>query len=65
MDEAHALCAVVLFGSPHREPTPFPLPRRVAKTGKHHLNEEITPLLSSGIGERFSQTISNLGHAAL
>jgi hypothetical protein len=38
----------------------------VAKTGKNHLNEEITTsLLPTGIGERFSQTISNLGHAAL
>jgi hypothetical protein len=37
----------------------------VAKTGKNHLNEEITPLLPTGIGERFSQTISNLGNAAL
>ncbi len=27
--------------------------------------EEITPLLPTGIGEIFSQTISNLGHAAL
>ncbi len=34
-------------------------------SGKNHLNEEITPLLPTGIGERFSQTISNLGHAAL
>ncbi len=37
----------------------------VAKAGKIHLNEEITPLLPTGIGERYSQTISNLGHAAL
>ena len=37
----------------------------VAKTGKNHLNEEITSLLPTGIGKRFSQTISNLGHAAL
>jgi hypothetical protein len=29
------------------------------------LNEEIIPLLPTGIGERYSQTISNLGHAAL
>ncbi len=34
-------------------------------TDKNHLNEEITPLLATGIGERLSQTISNLGHAAL
>jgi hypothetical protein len=40
-------------------------PKNLRKTGKNHLNEEITPLLLTGIGERFSQTISNLGHAAL
>jgi hypothetical protein len=33
--------------------------------GKNNLNEEITSLLPNGIGERCSQTISNLGHAAL
>ncbi len=37
----------------------------LAKTGKNRLNEENTPLLPTGIGERFSQTLSNLGHAAL
>ncbi len=42
-----------------------PHPLRVAKTDKNHLNEEITPLLPTGIGKRFSQTISNLGHATL
>jgi hypothetical protein len=48
----------------HRAPTHPPLPLRVAK--KNPLNEEINPLLPTGIGERFSQTIvSNLGHAAL
>ncbi len=52
-------------GLSHRAPTPSPLPLRVAKTGKNKLDEEITPLLPTGIGERFSQTISNLGHAAL
>jgi hypothetical protein len=40
-------------------------PLHVAKTGKNHLNDEITPLLPTGIGERFSQTISNLGHEVL
>jgi hypothetical protein len=40
-----------------------PLPLRVAKTGKNHLNEE--PSSSPGICDRFSQTISTLGHAAL
>ncbi len=44
---------------------PPPLPLRVAKAGRNHLNEKIIPLLSTGIGERYSQTISNLGHAAL
>ncbi len=38
---------------------------RVTKTGKNQLKEEITPLLPTGIGERLSPTISNLGHAAL
>ncbi len=35
--------------------------------GKNHLNEEITPppLLPTGIDERYYQTISNLGYAAL
>ncbi len=54
-----------MYGSSQRAPTPSPPPLRVAKTGKNHLNEEITPLLPTGIGERFIQTISNLGHAAL
>ncbi len=35
------------------------------KAGRNNLNEEITPFLPIGIGERYSQTISNLGHAAL
>jgi hypothetical protein len=43
----------------------LPPPLRVAKTGKNHLNEEITSLLHTGIGERFIQTISHLGNAAL
>jgi hypothetical protein len=47
-------------------PNPFPPPSlRVAKAGRNNLNEEITPLLPTEIGERCSQTISNLGHAAL
>jgi hypothetical protein len=54
---------VLLTG--RRLPPPPPPPLRVAKTGENNLNEEITPLLPTGIGERFSQTISNLGHAAL
>jgi hypothetical protein len=45
-------------------PSP-PLPLRVATAGNNHLNKEITPLLPTGIGERCSQTISNLGQAAL
>ncbi len=32
---------------------PSHLPLRVAKTGKNHYNKEITPLLPTGIGERF------------
>ncbi len=46
----------------HRAPTP---PSSTCSEDKNHLNEEIAPLLPTGIGERFSQTISNLGHAAL
>ncbi len=38
-------------------------PLRVAKSGK--IIWMRTPLLPTGNGERFSQTISNLGHAAL
>ncbi len=40
-----------------------PLPLHVAKTVRNHLNEEITPLLPTGIDERYCQAISNLGHA--
>ncbi len=42
-----------LEGSNHRALIPSPLPRRVAKTGRNHLNEEFTPLLPNGIGESF------------
>ncbi len=35
----------------------FFIPLRVAKAGSNHFNEEITPLLPTGIGERSSQTI--------
>jgi hypothetical protein len=42
---------------------PPTLPLRVAKAD--NLNEEITPLLPTGIGKVYSQTISNLGHEAL
>jgi hypothetical protein len=42
-----------------RPPTPSkPLPLRVAKACRNNLNNEITPLLPTGIGERYSQTIS-------
>jgi hypothetical protein len=44
---------------------PPPLRLRVAKVGRKHFNEETTPLLPTGIGERYSQIMSNLGHAAL
>jgi hypothetical protein len=32
---------------------PLPPPLRVAKTGRNNLKEEFTPLLPTGIGERF------------
>ncbi len=44
-------------------PPPPPLSQGVAKAGRNHLNEEFKPLLPTGIGERYSQTISNFGHA--
>ncbi len=44
---------------------PVPPPLRVAKAGGNHLNEEVNPLLPTRIGKRYSQTITNLGHAAL
>jgi hypothetical protein len=49
----------------HRVPTPSPLSLVVAQAGRNHLKEEITPGLPTGVGERYSQTISYLGHAAL
>ncbi len=37
----------------HRSRIPSPLPLHVAKTGRNQLNEEFTPILPTGIGERF------------
>ncbi len=37
----------------HMARIPSPLPLHVAKTGRNHLNEKFTPLLPTGIGERF------------
>jgi hypothetical protein len=42
------------------EPPP-PLSLHVGAAGKNNLNEEINPILLTGIGERYCQTISNLG----
>ncbi len=50
-------------GTDYRPP-PLP-PLHVAKAGRNHLNEKITTLLPTGTGERYSQTMSNLGYAAL
>jgi hypothetical protein len=44
---------------------PPPTSSNRGKAGRNHLIVEITPLLPTGIGELFSQTLSNLGHAAL
>jgi hypothetical protein len=46
-------------------PCPFIPPPAKRRQVEIILNEEIAPLLPTGIGERYSQTISNLGHAAL
>ncbi len=59
MDSVH-LVLNMAAGLDHRMLTPSPLPLRVPKAGRNHLNEEITPLLPTGIGERYSQR-----HAAL
>ncbi len=40
-----------------RRPNSPPPPLRFAKAGRNHLIWEINPLLSTGIGERFSQNI--------
>ncbi len=50
------------WGTPTRIWRPSPLPLRVAKAVRHHMNEEITPVLPIGKGAQYSQTISNLGH---
>jgi hypothetical protein len=42
-----------IFWLSHKARIISPLPLRVAKTGRKHLNEEFTPLLPTGIGERF------------
>jgi hypothetical protein len=47
-----------------RRPPPQ-LSVREGRAGRNHLNEEITSLLPTRIGERYSQTISNLGHVVL
>jgi hypothetical protein len=39
---------------------PLPPSSTRGKAGRNHLNEEIIPLLSTGIGERYSHTISIL-----
>jgi hypothetical protein len=55
-----------ILGCTHRVPTPTPPPSFTrGKADRNQLNKEITPLLPTGIGEELSQTISNLGHAAL
>jgi hypothetical protein len=41
------------WGLDHTARIPSPLPLCVAKTGSNDLNEKFTPLLPTGIGERF------------
>jgi hypothetical protein len=47
------ICPQICPAFYHRAQIPSPLPLRVAKTGRNHLNEEFIPLLPIGIGERF------------
>ncbi len=51
-------------GDPDRPPPPA-LPRSAGKAGRIHLNEINFPLLPTGRGERYSQTLSNLCQAEL
>ncbi len=51
-------------GAASQGANPTPSSTRIAKAGKNHLNEEITPLLPTGIDEWYSQN-TNIGHAAL
>jgi hypothetical protein len=44
---------------------PHPPSSTRGKAGRNQLKEEITHLLPTEIGDQNSQTISNLGHAAL
>ncbi len=43
----------------------LPTSSKRGKAGRNHLNEEITPLLPTAIGELFWPNRNNLGHAAL
>ncbi len=52
-------------GWDHRVMTPPPPPTNAEKAGRNHLSEENVHLLPAGIGERYSQTISNLCQVAL
>jgi hypothetical protein len=63
--EQDTLSGFIINGTDPQGAESLPPPLRVAKTGKNHMNDEITPLLPTGIGEQYSQTMSNLGHAAL
>ncbi len=61
---------LAIFPSPSRDvttgcrPPPPPLLLREGRQVEIIRDEEITPLLPTGKGERFSQTISKLGHVA-
>ncbi len=54
------VCEVTPQASGCRPPPPSSMRE---KASRNHLNEEITSLLPTRIGEQYSQTISNLGHA--
>jgi hypothetical protein len=61
---AERLGLLPLFLYPTGCRTSPPPPHTRGKAGRNHLNKEINPFLPTGIGERYSQTISNLRHAA-
>ncbi len=61
LHQHHACCS-----PPHHRVPIFPPSSTRRERHKNHLNEENTLLLlPTGIGERYGQTISNSGHAAL
>ncbi len=65
MERGTRFFPVVLIGFTPQGSDPPPFPIGAAKASRNHLSEKNTPLLPPGIGERCSQTISNLCQVAI